>query len=574
MKEVHEYIERVQTGKRNAGQKEKLAVQRFLDFCDHPDYYFDEREVETVFKISKLFIHTSGDYQGKPFTLLPWQKFGIAHIFGLKKRKDGLRLTRKAYFGIAKKNGKTEYAGFLGTYFTFFGGEKGGEIYSAANKYDQACFSWNAGAYMFAHLCNKSEYLRENSKVYNSKNAKELRNLAEDADGLPNNSVFKPIASSKSSSKTLDGVKASVAIIDEFHAAESDDIINNLSSAMVNRSQPLLIIITTAGFNINGPCHIYEKVCFDILKGTKKDDSTFPLMFQDDEGDDWEDEKTWEKSNPSIGVTPTWVGLRSEYIEAINVGASVEVGFKTKNLNRWVRASKVWIQDKIWQQGQTKWTLDGMKGQKCYMAIDLSSNKDITCIGLLFPPTDSRKQFRFFLESFIPEVNSRKRSVKDQVPYEEWEEDGWIKYTRGDFIDYPTIEDRIQELLGFVNVLGVSYDKWQCESTAQRLIAAGLKDSIIQEFAQTTRMFNEPIKLIEKLVSKFQVDYGGNQALRWMAGNVVLYFDNNELMKFDRKLSREKIDGMVVLGMCFGEHLDAIRGEQKKPYQDRGVRYL
>ncbi len=564
MKDVRQYIADVKSGKRNAGLKEIAAVKRFEKLCKHKDYYFDKDEVERVFTISKMFIHTSGDYMGKQFTLLPWQKFGIAHIFGIKKKSTKKRLTRKAFFEIAKKNGKTEFAGFLGIYLTFFDGEKGAEVYSASNKYEQARFAWNAGRLMCQHLAKNNETFDAVCKIGNSINNRQIENT--EFEGF-----FKPIPKDP---KTLDGTKASAAIIDEYHEARTDDVLRNLSSAMVNRSQPLLVIITTAGFNINGPCHEYEKVGRDILDGKKTDDTSFILIFQADEKDDWHDKKTWEKSNPSLGVTPTMEGLEVEYQKALIEGASAEVNFKTKNLNQWVAAKEVWISDRIWKKKQTKWKLEDMEGEFCFQAFDLSNSVDVTAVGLLFPPNEERKQFYFHIACFIPEDTAMRRSKKDGVPYVDWHNEGLINYTSGDWIDYEHIENVICGHMDGFKVHSIAYDNWQSESTAQRLIKEGVNEELIRPFRQTTRMFNEPIKLIEKLVNKGQINHGNNKVLRWMAGNVVIHYDTNGLMKFDKKKSKDKIDGMVVLGMCFGEYLDFMKSEKAKAYEDHGVRFI
>ena len=140
-----QYIDSVLTGKRNAGLLERQAVERFNTLRSRPDIVFDADEAAYVISTIRKFRHTGGHYQGKLFEIMPWQEFCIAHIFGLKWKNNGLRVTRKAYIEISKKNGKSEFAAALGLYGTFFDGEGGAEVYSAANKYDQASISWRCG---------------------------------------------------------------------------------------------------------------------------------------------------------------------------------------------------------------------------------------------------------------------------------------------------------------------------------------------------------------------------------------------------------------------------------------------
>ena len=121
-----------------------------------------------------------------------------------------------------------------------------------------------------------------------------------------------------------------------------------LKSGTGARSQPLVAIITTAGFNIDGPCFHFQKTCQDVLQGLKQDDSLFPLIYSLDEDDDWADQDTWIKANPSLGTSISMDYLQEQYTQATNYGSTEEANFKTKHLNEWVSSSDVWVKDKDW----------------------------------------------------------------------------------------------------------------------------------------------------------------------------------------------------------------------------------
>ena len=553
---AHEYISEVLEGKRLVGESELAAVKRWSEFEADPGIYYDEKGVERVIQIFRLLKHTSGEYYGKRFQLLPWQIFVLSWIFGWKYKDSGYRVTRKAYVEVAKKNGKSELAGAIGLYGAFFDGEMGAECYSAANKYDQATICWNAGKVMATQFMQESKKFASICKVYDSITTRGLKNVQGE-------SSFKPIAAD---SKTLDGVRPHFAIIDEYHEAKDDSILRNLASGMVNRTQPLLFIITTAGFNINGPCHQYRKVVNDIVSGKKEDKSTFGLIFTANKDDDWNDERTWQKANPSIGTTPSWDGLRTEYTKALNEGQSAEINFKTKNLNIWVRQSKTWITDKIWMQGNKTESEERLIGSECYAAVDLSTKWDLTCFGLLFPPTPDRESFIFKAKYYCPQEGAQFRAKKDGVPYLDWAKDKHLYLTEGNVTDFAAVQLDIQEAMQNYSVQKVYYDPWQSTQFASELFADGVP---MEQFRQTVVNYNEPIREMEALISKGQIWHGGDPVLRWMAGNITLKTNHTGLVMFDKDKSQEKIDGMVVLAMCYAAYMDSKKGQ--RPFDAESV---
>ena len=557
---AEQYIEEVSSGEIVSCKQAKQAVARHLQLLQDAEskgYKWSEKSARYALDLFSLFKHTSGDYGGKPFGMLPWQAFVVASIFGWYKKDDNgdyKRLFRKAYVEVAKKNGKTELAAGIGEILAFFDGEYGAEVYSAANKYDQAYICWNSARVMAEFLRKDSPGFRSMVDIHGARNNSNIFSKKL-------NSFFKPVGGD---SKTLDGLRPHGAIIDEFHEAKDDSILRNLSSGMVNRSQPLLFIITTAGFNIQGPCYQYRKVVSDILAGTKQDDSTFGIIFTLDEGDDWEDESNWIKANPSIGITPTWEGLRTEYTKAINEGASAEVNFKTKNLNVWTTVSDTWVQDHKWMACASTFSESDLIGRDCYGGLDLAKTRDLTAFVLLFPPTNETEKFKSLHWFWCPEDNAKERAKKDGVPYLDWAKQGLLDLTPGDVVDYDFVFAKIMELCEKFQIRGISYDPWNATQFAIQLEEAGAS---FKAFTQNTKHFNEPVCWIERNVMTKNLDHGGNEIMRWMASNVTLFRDSSGLVRFDKKRSQEKIDGLVSLAMSVGDYLD--RKEKQSIYNKR-----
>ncbi|MEM6397493.1 MAG: terminase TerL endonuclease subunit [Bacteroidota bacterium] len=538
-----QYIDRVSSGERISSKYERLAVKRSVQHMKDDRYFFDMEAVNRVLEVFSLFRHTKGKYAGKPFDLMDWQAFVLAMIFGIKVKSTGLRLYRKLLLCVPKKNGKSEFAGALGVFMTYFDHEFGAEVYSAANKYDQALFSWNAGKVIIKTMSREYESMNAILKVMDSITNRQLINTE---DG----SFFKPLASD---AKTIDGVNPHCGIVDEYHEAKSTAIPDNLESGMVAREQPLLCIITTRGFNIKGPLWKLEQSYKQILEGVAENDEVLPMMYGPDEGDDWHDPKTWEKANPGLGRTPTIEGLQSEYQKAVTEGRSREINFRTKNLNEWTTVGKRWLKDSHVMSGSSSIDHNQLVGRRCYAGLDLAKTRDITAVALLFPPDESCKQFRTIMYYYCPEENADERSKQDKVPYVEWGKKEWLTLTPGNVTDYEFIRTDLLELGTKYDIAGISYDPWNASHLASQLYEEGID---VNEFRQTASKFNEPIRFMEATILKGLLNHGDDQILRWMFGNVQLLIDSNGNCKIDKRKSREKVDGVVALAMAFGEYLD------------------
>lgn len=544
MKPWEKYINDVLTGERLAGQLEILAVKRFLRLCESPDYYFDENLAEYYIEIISYCKHTKDEMKGLCWQWMDWQYFFFAYIFGLVHRKSGLRVTRKVLLCMSKKGGKSEVAGVLEHIFGYWTPDKGGQVYSAANKYDQALYSFDACRIITEQMMEDNPYVAGSTKIYNSRNHKEIQNIS-------TGTVIKPLAADNN---TLDGNDTTLGLIDEFHAATHTAIPDNLESGMVNRAEALLVIVTTRGFNSNGVFKHLEDSYIDILQGKIENDAVFPLIFSMDEDDDWQDETNWYKSNPGLGQAPKIEGLRLMYQKAITEGATAEVNFKTKNLNIWTNVASVWIQDKIWMQSATAYLPEEeLKQRVCYAGLDLASTRDIAALSLLFPPTEKGQLYKHLTKYYCPEERITERSRQDRVPYLQWQKDGWLTATPGNVIDYDYIEQDIYRLVELFDLQYLNYDRYNGSKVIPQLVESGLE---CFPFAQTAAKFNAPLKEMERLAISGQFDQNVDPILRWMAGNVVILTDSNGNIKFDKNKCRDKIDGMVALGMAFAGYLE------------------
>ena len=322
---VDKYIKGVQSGDLVVCEWVKLAVKRHLSDLERDDIYFDEDASNKFLKFSAMCKYTKGELasQGKNIELTPQQVFRYWVLMGWHN-PNGKRRFRKVYFEVARKNGKSEEAAILCAYLLLVDKEFGAEIYTAATSYKQARLVFDAAKEMLKKLGADSDKIKALTTIGKF-------NVAI----IDTNSKLEPISSNDDKQ---DGLNPHGAIVDEYHAHQTSDLLEVIQTGMGSRSQPMLFIITTAGFEKQYPCYSQErKIATEVLLGVKKDDSLFSVIYTLDEGDDWNDESTWVKANPNIGITPTWEYMRQQHTQAVNQGIHKEVQFKTKNLNYQLR---------------------------------------------------------------------------------------------------------------------------------------------------------------------------------------------------------------------------------------------
>ena len=534
MNRVYSFVQDVKDGTLPSNKWIKKAVARFEEDHNRKDIYFDQSAAQKALNLIGLLRHTKGAYKGQNFFLFDWQAFLIANIYGWKYQ-NGRRKYRKVYAQIARKNGKTELAAAIALIEMFFSEEstKTPEVYSAATKRDQAKIVFDAFASMVRQLKADSPAFNKVAEVY--------KYQVEKKDG----GVFKPLSSD---AHTLDGYSPSMAIIDEYHSHSSSEVLKVLETGQGSRLDPLMFIITTAGFNIGGACHVYYNVCTKILDGVIQDDNTFVMIFQLDPEDietALTNEKTWIKANPCIGRTPSWEYMRSMSNSAQNEGATALSEFMCKNLNHWVSSQNVWISDEDYMSEPMAEKLnENLNGLECYAGLDLSSVRDVTSLVLFFPSLNLVKPF-----FWLPEERVQYRS-NEGAPYIDFVQgDCGFMTTEGNAIDYRAIKKKIFEVSQQYNLKMLGYDRFNSSQLIIELLEEGIP---AEPFGQGFISMNRPMKEIEKMISSKSLMHEGNPVLRWMFSNVTIQKDDNGNIRPSKKKSKEKIDGVVALAMALG----------------------
>ena len=548
------YIEDVLDGKILASKTTRMTFERHKrDLFNAPEngWYFDKRAAERVFGFCSFLRHSPDKRTWVPFVPEPWESAIIYILFGWKKR-GGVRRFNYAYIEISKKNGKSTLCAVFANYLLFFDGEEEAEVYCAATVEKQARLVFGMAKKMIEHspeLSKRTRILTKNINIPASSSKMEM--LGRD-------------------SESMEGINPSGAVIDEYHVWKNNEVFENIQSATVNRTQPLVITITTAGRDKTLPCFNYRSLCLDILKGIKKQDDTFAIIYTPDDTDDWKDESAWKKANPNFGVTVLPERFRAEFQGAVN-DPRKEVSFKTKNLNLWVDAPEVWIPDDKWALCNHGTLPGDLIGQPCYWGLDLASHVDINALALYFPDIKGHPVAKLFY--WIPEA--KVKETVDRVDYNIWVKAGLIKTTPGDVIDIETQIRDIMVIAGQYQCQILSYDPAKAyHGVIQGLIRAGFPQDKLDEYSQGIMSMSAPTKEFERLAMSALLDHMNDPVLRWMLSNVQIYQDINNNIKPDKKRSRNKIDGIVALINAIGGWMSLSQADKKVIYNEHTLRFV
>jgi phage terminase large subunit-like protein len=468
--------------------------------------------------------HTKGPFAGQAFNLRPWQVDIVRRMF--RTGRDGRRVYRQVLLMLPRKNGKTELCAALAIYFLLFDGELGGEVYSAAADRDQAALVFNVAAQMIRQdpdLDRACDIVDSQKRIVHRKSGSFYRAISAEA-------------------YSKHGFNASVIIYDELHAAPSRELWDVLATSQGARSQPMLIAISTAGYDRHSI--LWELYAHGVkVKENPAIDPTFlPIIYEAPVDADWTSERVWRKANPALGDFRSLEEMRIACTRAQEIPAQ-ENTFRRLYLNQWTEQAARWIALPAWDAcGVGTRPLDG---RKCWVGMDLSSTKDLTALAAVFPDGDG---FDVLAHFFVPAESMRERSTRDRVPYDQWAKGGYLTATPGNVVDYEAVRATLKEWDARFDLQEIAFDPWNATDLVTRLQEQDGHTCV--PMRQGFVSLSAPTKALEKAVLSRTIRHDRHPVLRWNVSNVSVETDATGNLKPSKKVSTDRIDGVVALIMA------------------------
>ncbi|KAF6618271.1 terminase large subunit [Paenibacillus sp. EKM102P] len=570
---VTAYALEVVSGRIIAGQAQRQACERHLRDLDRQGtedfpYVFDPDKAHEIIEFAESLTLAEGE-EPLPLELWGFQDFMFGSWNGWVTL-DGYRRFRTSYVQVARQNGKSLGNAVPALFYGNFDGYNYPQVYCTATKEAQArivlkeCIKFIdadpelGGSDYESGLFDVKDY---KSTILCSLTKGEIRALGRDT-------------------KTIDGFRPYFASVDEYHLHKDNQMYKLLADGTKKLKQCLISVITTAGFNINGPCYELYKYCKLILSGAHADETQFVFICELDKDDDVWDEANWPKANP-LWTPETLDSLRSEAIKAkVQQGEELR-NFLTKSLNRWVQFSDTqYMNMEHWQACESDTTIEDMEGKECYLGLDLSSGGDLTSGSLEFPlDVDGQRKYYIHSHSWIPAARVHEHVQSDHAPYDMWIMEGLLTPTEtmgGVKTDYKYILAYYRDLIKKHNfkLKGIAYDPHNADAFLSDLEEFGVD---LVEIVQSAKSLNDATVDFRLEVEAGNVIYDRrNKLLTWSMANAKTTSNSFGEIKIDKdpNAKTKRIDPVDAVIDSHKLTLSLAVKPRKSVYEERGPRSL
>lgn len=533
-----EYWELIQNKEVVVGYWIKRQIKNLVKDLEDPRYIYDTTEAhKRINFMEKLCFQSKQPYYMQPVKLMPWQKAFWEAVYSFKMADTGLRRFTEGLLEIARKNGKTTMCAADGN-FDLFVGEGGTDICCSSNDDRQAKLIWSEIAGMRARLDPK--------KTITGQNLTEIRNTKK---GI---NIFR--LSSKTQNK--DGFNISKTYLDESHDIAEENGQSLIAEAcwrgMSSKEEPLFINATTQGFNRD--CYLDHKISYAkrVISGEIDDIHLIAFLYeQDSEQEIWQDEKSWEKSNPAIRYGIKKVAKLRRDVEAAKHDKATRIHLLTKDFNIPQSNAQSWLMLEDYDYPQPVYDLEDFRGSYILGAVDLAATTDLANAKVLFmKPGDKTKYV--YTHYFIPESKLQASDDKEAgAEYLEWAKTGLLTIHEGNEVDISQIADWFYLLCKEYTLrpYKIGYDQRYAKTFLDRCDEYGMETEMLAQ----GRALSNAMKLVEADLKSKLVNYQNNKIDKWCLKNCCCEVDNvgNIQPVKPKGLRATRIDGAVTLIMLY-----------------------
>lgn len=365
-----------------------------------------------------------------------------------------------------------------------------------------------------------------------------------------NNKIFK--LSDKTRNK--EGRNIDFAVIDEVHEMRTNVIIKSIQQSQSLKNNPKCVIITTEGFVNDGALDEILKNAREIIRG--EDDGvaaerTLPWLYtQDCEAEIWQDERTWQKSNPTLGIVKKWQYLR-EQVDLARKSKSDRMFVLSKDFNIKQNAVQAWLNLEDYNY-PGKFDPEDFRGCFGLGAVDLSETTDMTSAKILLMRKDDKTKY-ILSHYWIPEG---KLDAADDATagakYREWAKDGRLTICEGNDIDLSEVADWFYMLYKTygIKLYKCGYDQKFAKDFLKRMDEYGFECEMV---VQSKQVLSNAMKLCETEFKSRLINYNEHEIDRWCLGNAAMEMDslgNVQAVKIQGQ-HYKRIDGAVTFIIAY-----------------------
>ena len=552
IKDWHDYVNEKPKNHGKDIKKLKKLVEKLLK---SKTVFYDNTDVGAFIDFCRLVKHREGRWAGQPLELSIEQKYIAACVFGFKifdtELKMDVRYFKEMALLVARKWGKSTFVSAIADFMLMCDREPAAQVWCLATQKQQASIVYEAAK----NFAMGSDALKPHVKTRRDKDNSEILLFP------AGNSYMK--AGSKNSN-AQDGLNPHCVVIDELHAIKDRNTYDVFSSAMGARSQPLIFIISTFGFNREGIFDSVLERCQAVLDG-KSEERLFPIIFRIDDTDNPEDRSCWIKANPGlIDARPTMSYLEGEYLKALKDPAQMP-SFLAKHLNRASSMSVVYFNLQDVDGCAIDMSLDMINDKYAVGASDIAETTDLCCSSALIP---IGSKLYLFQKYFIARARLEKNSKQDKMAYESFTSTGakdtlnneLLHICEGSMVNR---KDVVQWYVELSEKYGVTFwkigaDRWHYEDFATDMEMAGFPKEdnegrgVVFPVAWGAKTLSQPMKETKSIFEDKILQFSKyNGLFRWCTTNTAALIDRNNKIVPDKAKSKARIDGYASYLMAY-----------------------
>lgn len=533
----HNYIKGVKDGSIITNENIRLAVKRYEEDLLRTDLDFRLLPINKVFKFC-YYVYTD---KNKRFILEPFQAFIIFCLFGFYFKDTDIRKYLYAFLFIGRKNGKTTFAAVLQLYFMLcddFTFPQSVLISGSQNQSNDTAFASLIQIVKSSPALNsRLETMRSNQVIYRDRSK---YGFCKTVPAIPDR---------------LEGLNPTSCILDEIHTYKDSQKFNVIKNALGTKSNPMLFLISTAGFGKDSFCAQLVETGRNILRGISNDDRFFYLLYELEEKDDINDEKTWYKANPGLGTILDYKLFKDQF----NTNKSIPTllnDFITKRFNLFLEEQGEWIPSRVILSNMKTFSEDDVKDLPCYVGVDLSETRDLTSIVCLWNGGD-----KYYIRSYFFFVEGENNVLrKGGINVLQWVREGYIIKCESSLIHPKLIKEYLFDIDKRYKIKGCYYDPWHFKSIL--VLSEGSKGGTLRSDDNSqsiwcvpvrpgVKSFDWPMRQIEQSLFENKINIYPNKCMLWNFQNVVATRDLNGNIRPDKKRSKDAIDGVIALHNAF-----------------------
>ncbi|WP_368652377.1 terminase large subunit [Ornithinibacillus sp. 4-3] len=518
------YAKQAVKGNIKVSKKNKLAAKRHLKDLkrqgteDFPWIFVEEEGHRPIRFIEKFCKPSKGDFS--QLTAQPWQHFVIGSLYGWVHKDTGIRRFREGLIFVGRKNGKSTLVSGLTLYSFSKDNENGADVYLLANTRKQAGIIF------------------DEAKAMVKKSPKLRRQFRSTRDAIFYDKTISKIEPRASDSENLDGLNTHLGIFDEIHEFKDYKLINVIKKSRGARKQPLILYITTAGYQLDGPLVNYYEQSADVLDGAVFDERTFYFIAELDDQKEFDKPEEWIKANPNMGVSLDLDILKEDW-EKDKRTPEERSDFITKQFNFFVNASNQSFLDyQTIKKNNKVIDIEMLRGNSCVGGYDLSDSEDHSSACLEFPLENG--EVFVLSHTWVPEekviINNEK------LPYRELEKEGLLTIVPGDYIKKEYIEDWFVEMSYVYNITKITYDPAKAFRLNKALESHGFTTEVTRQRAM---VLGPAVDDLKEMFIDGKVIFNNNRLFRWYVNNVKIKPDNHKNNLPQKQGRYRKIDGFA-----------------------------